>query len=460
MSYNSSFTSQQVEQRLLQGYYDDIVEAGVQGGVLEEGEITKQELDLELAKRIKSTINGIEIPTIQYGEYKEDRPTISINSISNNKTAIEQVQDFFVSKYDKTIQIMNSINTDIAKVVGTIDGHIETNTNGDAIEFIITKTKMNSSQTTNGTVLKIQCDSDAHYNSKFTMEPTNESLILCSFMYDETGDNPTTPNSYIIRNTETPPLYTEKITVSNYGSGSPGKITYMDSVAFLLKDKMTEISKFMDERCTNSIYLRCWTYHPNSKGLFEDLKIERIQNGASNNGLYYSFIINSNSDYSYNESAGLDGIHEQISMNLYLGYGYEKYSANSVSATIRRIEQTSRDAFKYECNLVTTVDDGETQAGIDSSNPYMKIGNETIYFKTLNESGNTNTTMSYKIGDEIYIGSNGVRYCDAYKLLIDDQTEIEVSMSDTQQNVEKGPYLIENIIGKIEFQYTNNLICP
>ena len=32
MSYKSSFTSQQVEQRLLQGYYDDIVEAGIQGG--------------------------------------------------------------------------------------------------------------------------------------------------------------------------------------------------------------------------------------------------------------------------------------------------------------------------------------------------------------------------------------------------------------------------------------------
>lgn len=57
MSYKSSFTSQQVEQRLLQGYYDDIVEAGVQGGVLQEGEMTKQQLDLELAKRLKSSVS-------------------------------------------------------------------------------------------------------------------------------------------------------------------------------------------------------------------------------------------------------------------------------------------------------------------------------------------------------------------------------------------------------------------
>ena len=54
MSYNSSFTSQQVEQRLLQGYYDDIVKAGKQGGVIgDEENVTKEQLDLSLAKTLK-----------------------------------------------------------------------------------------------------------------------------------------------------------------------------------------------------------------------------------------------------------------------------------------------------------------------------------------------------------------------------------------------------------------------
>lgn len=54
MSYKSSFTSQQVEQRLLQGYYDDIVKAGKQGGVIgNEENVTKDQLDLSLAKTLK-----------------------------------------------------------------------------------------------------------------------------------------------------------------------------------------------------------------------------------------------------------------------------------------------------------------------------------------------------------------------------------------------------------------------
>ena len=54
MPYNSSFTSQQVEQRLLQGYYDDIVKAGKQGGVIgDEENVTKEQLDLSLAKTLK-----------------------------------------------------------------------------------------------------------------------------------------------------------------------------------------------------------------------------------------------------------------------------------------------------------------------------------------------------------------------------------------------------------------------
>lgn len=49
MSYNSLSTGQQVENRLKQGYYDDILSAGVQESVLQES-MTKDEFDVQLAR--------------------------------------------------------------------------------------------------------------------------------------------------------------------------------------------------------------------------------------------------------------------------------------------------------------------------------------------------------------------------------------------------------------------------
>ena len=92
MSYNSSFTSQEVEQRLLQGYYDDIVEAGIHGGVLQEGEMTKQQLDLELAKRLKS-------PASQNGRM------LLGTIIVSNKT-----DNIFVPNKDGLVSALNSIS--------------------------------------------------------------------------------------------------------------------------------------------------------------------------------------------------------------------------------------------------------------------------------------------------------------------------------------------------------------
>lgn len=53
MGFKSSFTSQEIEERLKQGYFDDIIQAGINGGVIEQGtEITKDQLDLALAKTV------------------------------------------------------------------------------------------------------------------------------------------------------------------------------------------------------------------------------------------------------------------------------------------------------------------------------------------------------------------------------------------------------------------------
>lgn len=51
MAFKSSFTSQQIENRIKQGYYDDILQAGLDGNVFtDETKPSKQELDLQLAK--------------------------------------------------------------------------------------------------------------------------------------------------------------------------------------------------------------------------------------------------------------------------------------------------------------------------------------------------------------------------------------------------------------------------
>lgn len=51
MSYNSNYTGTQVENRLKQGYYEDIIAQGVAAGYYKEDEVpTKEELDAKLAK--------------------------------------------------------------------------------------------------------------------------------------------------------------------------------------------------------------------------------------------------------------------------------------------------------------------------------------------------------------------------------------------------------------------------
>lgn len=51
MAFKSSFTSQEIEDRIKQGYYDDILQAGLDGNVFtDETKPSKQEMDLQLAK--------------------------------------------------------------------------------------------------------------------------------------------------------------------------------------------------------------------------------------------------------------------------------------------------------------------------------------------------------------------------------------------------------------------------
>ena len=58
MGYKSTYKSEMIQTRLEQGYYDDIVEAGIHGGVFDaDTQPNKDELDLQLAKAVAGVDN-------------------------------------------------------------------------------------------------------------------------------------------------------------------------------------------------------------------------------------------------------------------------------------------------------------------------------------------------------------------------------------------------------------------
>ena len=69
MGYKSTYKSEQIQTRLEQGYYDDIVEAGIQGGVFDaDTQPTKGELDLKLAQSASGGLPVIFTIPLQDGD--------------------------------------------------------------------------------------------------------------------------------------------------------------------------------------------------------------------------------------------------------------------------------------------------------------------------------------------------------------------------------------------------------
>lgn len=69
MGYKSTYKSEMIQTRLEQGYYDDIVEAGIQGGVFNaDTQPTKEELDLKLAQYASDGLPVIFTIPLQDGE--------------------------------------------------------------------------------------------------------------------------------------------------------------------------------------------------------------------------------------------------------------------------------------------------------------------------------------------------------------------------------------------------------
>lgn len=69
MGYKSTYKSEMIQTRLEQGYYDDIVEAGIQGGVFNaDTQPTKEELDLKLAQSASGGLPVIFTIPLQDGD--------------------------------------------------------------------------------------------------------------------------------------------------------------------------------------------------------------------------------------------------------------------------------------------------------------------------------------------------------------------------------------------------------
>lgn len=302
------------------------------GGVISDNQqVNKQQLDLELAKRIMQPISqGLKIPYITIGEFSYELPRPEFTSVAGSNTLMEASEEFFVSHYDEIIRKMDEANSDIVKIKGRIGGTTaEPSFYGDSIDYIITRSSVNSSHTSDGVVIKVECDSDIRFNSTFTMYPATEVLILYSLSYDKTGESPTTPTSYIVRTSDdTPPRYPEYIQVSNYGMIDSVEVTFMDAVVEQLLDMVIDISNFMDIRGTNKILLECWNYNRAVNGYCDLLEITRIQTMVSSQAVLCNFVVTSTEDHYWNKSVGLSSIHEKIIIDTYLGWATDKYGDN------------------------------------------------------------------------------------------------------------------------------------
>lgn len=133
MGYKSTYKSEMIQTRLEQGYYDDIVEAGIQGGVFNaDTQPTKEELDLKLAQFTSGGFNNNNIiyPSLGVINAKEH----------GNFTSIEDFADFLSAEY--ILEMLESKNTDVGIIRVKME---DSGGHGDVPAFKVEKIKYSSS---------------------------------------------------------------------------------------------------------------------------------------------------------------------------------------------------------------------------------------------------------------------------------------------------------------------------
>lgn len=131
MGYKSTYKSEQIQTRLKQGYYDDIVEAGIQGGVFDaDTQPAKGELDLQLAK-VGAGLGSCRLTSIR------------INGIDSLSTK-EDYEAFYQSVYEQLLDIRSTqkevFDCDEIQAVAVMNGFPL-----NEIPFVIEKAEVNGS---------------------------------------------------------------------------------------------------------------------------------------------------------------------------------------------------------------------------------------------------------------------------------------------------------------------------
>lgn len=132
MGYKSTYKSTEIQARLKQGYYDDIVEAGILGGVFDtDTQPNKGELDLQLAK-IAVGVDNCHLATIRI---------TGVDSLSTR----DDYEAFYQSVYEQLIDFRSTqkeilLDCDNLQAVARMNGTPLTE-----IPFVIKKAEINGS---------------------------------------------------------------------------------------------------------------------------------------------------------------------------------------------------------------------------------------------------------------------------------------------------------------------------
>lgn len=132
MGYKSTYKSTEIQTRLDQGYYDDIVEAGILGGVFDtDTQPNKDELDLQLAK-VVAGVDNCHLATIRI---------TGVDSLSTR----DDYEAFYQSVYEQLIDFRSTqkeilLDCDNLQAVARMNGSPLTE-----IPFVIKKAEINGS---------------------------------------------------------------------------------------------------------------------------------------------------------------------------------------------------------------------------------------------------------------------------------------------------------------------------
>ena len=468
MAYRSTLKSSEIEQRLKQGYYDDIIEAGIGGGVLDPDsqDISKNFVDRRIAELIyndESIESSLRIPTIDIGAYPSCSNKGGIHF--STQTVMEQTKDFFTTNFDSIVSKMEDNGYDMAKIHGILS-----DMQPDHSYFIITKLNFATSwnDASNGVILKIECPADIYTNALYTPNSTSQTLILyCGNYYDSSAQEHTIGN-YIIQNSNSIPIYPTYIEIP-YSFESNHR-TYMEELLRVIQPLLMDFSKFMDNRGTDVMRVDCImdaVFPDNSYGNGENIMIKRTVIHSSGSGYTYLFTISCHSDTQYNDLKGFGKIHEEGYASFHVYNSFHKYndiSGSDIHFNIVQISDNERIFYPKSITISTTFNDyGGGEDNMDATLPILYIENhgDIVDGYPIKDFIGKDHIINFTPYESMrmYIKIDKAQGCDWIDLIKNEDTVFRMDTGTTNQS----PYYdFQEEDDGLNFiiKYSSNLVCP